>query len=37
MVMSHRAGGNFAPDPRVWQFEALVLAVKVVDTTWSGE
>ena len=35
VVMSHRAGGNLARDRRTREFEALGLAVKAVDPTWS--
>jgi CubicO group peptidase (beta-lactamase class C family) len=37
VVMSHRAGADLAPDRRVREFEALGLAVKAVDPTWSWE
>ena len=37
VVMSHRAGANLAPDRRVREFEALGLAVKAVDPSWSWE
>ncbi len=37
VVMSHRAGGNLSPDRRTREFEALGLAVKAVDPTWSWE
>ncbi len=37
VVMSHRAGGNFAPDRRTREFEALGLAVKAVDPTWNWD
>lgn len=35
VVMSHRAGGNLAPDRRTRELEALGLAVKAVDREWS--
>ena len=35
VVMSHRAGGNFAPDRGDREDEALGLAVKAVDPGWS--
>lgn len=37
VVMSHRAGGNLAPDRRSRELEALGLAVKAVDAEWSWE
>ncbi len=37
VVMSHRAGGNLAPDRRTREFEALGLAVRAVDPTWRWE
>ena len=35
VVMSHRGGANLAPDRTTREFEALGLAVKAVDPTWS--
>jgi CubicO group peptidase (beta-lactamase class C family) len=35
VVMSHRGGANLAPDRTTREFEALGLAVKSVDPTWS--
>ena len=37
VVMSHGAGADLAPDRRVREFEALGLAVKAVDPSWSWE
>ncbi len=37
VVMSHRAGGNLSRDRSTREFEALGLAVKAVDPTWSWE
>ncbi len=37
VVMSHRVGGNLAPDRRTREFEALGLAVRAVDPSWSWE
>ena len=37
VVMSHRAGADLAPDRRTREFEALGLAVKAVDPSWSWE
>ncbi len=37
VVMSHRAGGNFAPDRTDREYEALGLAVKAVDPSWSWD
>ena len=37
VVMSHRAGGFFAPDRRDREFEALGLAVRAVDPGWESE
>ena len=37
VVMSHRGGGNLAPDRTGREFEALGLAVKAVDPSWSWE
>ena len=37
VVMSHRAGADFAPDRRTRELEALGLAVKAVDPDWSWE
>jgi len=34
-VMSHRGGGNMAPDRRTREHEALGLAVKAVDPGWN--
>jgi len=35
IVMSHRGGGNMAPDRRTREHEALGLAVKAVDSGWN--
>jgi len=35
IVMSHRGGGNMAPDRRTREHEALGLAVKAVDPGWN--
>ena len=37
VVMSHRAGANFAPDRSDREYEALGLAVKAVDPSWSWD
>ncbi len=37
VVMSHRAGANFAPDRTEREYEALGLAVKAVDPSWDWE
>ena len=37
VVMSHGAGADLAPDRRTREFEALGLAVKAVDPSWSWE
>ena len=37
VVMSHRAGAAFAPDRTGREYEALGLAVKAVDPTWTWD
>jgi CubicO group peptidase (beta-lactamase class C family) len=37
VVMSHRAGGNFAPDRGTREREALGLAVRSVDPAWTWQ
>ncbi len=37
VVMSHRAGANFAPDRTEREHEALGLAVKAVDPSWTWD